>query len=507
MRNALQSAVEWLKTVFEEQKQTQQKNTITVLDGVRGLAILLVITFHIDWTNRNYEKLWDWRINPLASSVAIAGGTGVTLFFVLSGFLLFMPYAKALLFSGRWPLARIFYTRRALRIMPCYYVSLFVLILLEQHAYFLPVNASNPGQYLSFLMDSSQHLQAPTLGNLGLFLTFLMDSSAQTFRQLDGPYWTLAVEWQFYMILPLLALGILLLVRRVPLKYRLRAVTLCLLGVIAVSLGVRFGGFYFHDNPTATLLMPRPALNVILFFAFGMTGKYIEDFAVGMLASLCYIYAQSLPPEHRFTSTLRRLSLWLWGVGLLILVFSAMWHFQSDTTTPAWPFLNPLMPYYNGLSEIVLAWGFGMCIVAILFGPRQLQRPFSWAPLRWIGLISYSLYIWHLPLIQLLDSLLARVPGLPFYAGYALYWVWALVVIVPFCLCTYILIEKPGMRLGDRWRKTLEARYKARLQPLNKRPDGIERAETQPEIVKDSPAEAGIENQCRQAAPVSEQVS
>lgn len=484
MRNVLQAPINWLKIIFEEEKHTQQKNTIVVLDGVRGLAILFVISFHIDWTNRNYEKLWDWRSNPLASSVAIAGGTGVTLFFVLSGFLLFMPYAKALLFASRWPLARTFYVRRALRILPGYYVSLFVLILLEQHAYFSPMNWSNPAQYFAFLLDSSQRLQPPTLGNLGLFLTFLMDSSAQTFRQLDGPYWTLAVEWQFYMILPLLALGILLLVRRVSLKYRLRAVTFCLLGVIVLGLGVRFGGFYFNENPTATFLLPRPALNVILFFTFGMTGKYIEDFAVGMLASLCYIYAQSLPPEHLFTRTLRRLSLWLWGIGLLILVFSAMWHFQSDATTPAWPFLDPLMPYYNGLSEMVLAWGFGMCIMALLFGPRPLQRPFAWTPLRWIGLISYSLYIWHLPLIELLDTLLARVPGLPFYASYALYWLWALVVIVPFCLCTYILIEKPGIKLGDRWRKALEARYKARLQIARERQVSTEHAEAKAEIVK-----------------------
>src|SRR5579859_666415 len=214
MKNVFQPAISWLKTVFEEQKHTQHKNTIAALDGVRGLAILFVISFHI--TYMTGEQVLDWRTNPLTMSILTAGGTGVTLFFVLSGFLLFMPYAKALLFAGRWPLARTFYLRRVLRIWPGYYFSLFALIVLTQRAYFLPANLSNPGQFFNFLLDGSQPLHAPNLGDLGLFLTFLMDSSAQTFRQLNGPYWTLAVEWQFYMLLPLLALGLLLLVRRVP---------------------------------------------------------------------------------------------------------------------------------------------------------------------------------------------------------------------------------------------------------------------------------------------------
>jgi peptidoglycan/LPS O-acetylase OafA/YrhL len=443
MTNILQPIGNWLKTVFEEQKNDHQKNTIAVLDGVRACAILFVITFHINWTNANYEKLWDWRTNPLASSVAIAGGTGVTLFFVLSGFLLFLPYAKALLFAGRWPLARTFYVRRALRIMPGYYISLFILILLS----------------------APQYLQPANLPNLGLFLTFFMDSSASTFRALNGPYWTLAVEWQFYIILPLLALGILLLVRRVPLERRLRAVTLCLFSLMAVGLFVRFWGLYFLGNPTVTFLVPRPVLNVLLFFSFGRTGKYTEDFAVGMLAALCYIYAQSLPPEHKFVRNLRRSSLWLWGVGMLILVFSAIWHFQANPPTPAWPFLNPLMPYFNWLSETLLAFGYGMCIMAILFGPRELQRPFTWQPLRWIGLISYSLYIWHLPLLTLFQTrILPLLPALNYYLAYTLTWAWALVVIIPFCLLSYIFVEKPGIKLGDRWRKALEARYRARVQ-------------------------------------------
>jgi peptidoglycan/LPS O-acetylase OafA/YrhL len=445
MTNALRSAGNWLQTAFAEQSPDPQKRTITALDGVRGCAILLVIVFHINWIDGNYTRLWDWHKNPLASSLAIAGGTGVTLFFVLSGFLLFLPYAKALLFAGRWPLARTFYIRRALRIMPGYYLSLCVLILLTAPRYLLRAN----------------------MPDTGLFLTFFMDSAPQTFRAINGPYWTLATEWQFYMLLPLLACAILLLVRRVALERRLCAVTCCLLGLIVCGLGVRFLGAYLQAHPQRTWLVPRAVLNVVLFFAYGQTGKYTEDFAVGMLCALLYIALHGRPSAGGHI--LRRASLWLWGSGILILLFSAIWHFQANGPTPAWPVLAPLMPYYQGLSELLLAIGYGLCIVAILFGPAQLQRPFTWQPLRWIGLISYSLYIWHLPLLGLFQSRLLPLLGLShapayslhFYLAYALYWVWVLLVLLPFCTLTYLCVEQPGIKLGDRWRKALEKRVRA----------------------------------------------
>ncbi len=442
----MKKVLSWLNGVFEEQKQGHQKSTIAALDGIRACAILFVISFHIDWTNQNYEKLWNWHTNPIATSVAIAGGTGVTLFFVLSGFLLFLPYAKALLFAGRWPLARSFYVRRTLRILPGYYLSLFVLIFLSAPHYLRPEN----------------------LRGLGFFLTFLMDSSKGTFRQINGPYWTLAVEWQFYMILPLLALGLLLLVRRVRPEQRLGVVILALLGIIAGGLFVRFWGLYFQENPTATFLIPRHVLDIVLFFSFGRTGKYTEDFAVGMLGALLYVYAQSLPPEHLFVRRLHQLSIWFWRLGILILVFSAIWHFQPIVPTPVWPFLQPIMPYFSWLSEMVLALGYGLCIIAVLFGSRELQRPFTWMPLRWIGLISYSLYIWHLPLIVLFQTQILQpfFPHLNHYIAYLLYWVWVFIVIVPFCVLYYAFIERPGIRLGDRWRKTIEVHRNARMSEL-----------------------------------------
>ena len=236
----LQRFGHWIESLLDDEQKNGKKNTISVLDGVRGVAVLMVVVFHINRVTG--DNLWNPETNPLASSISTAGGTGVTLFFVLSGFLLFMPFAKALLYKSNWPLARVFYMRRVLRIVPGYYVSLFLLILL---AY-------------------PQYLQRANFKNLALFLTFFMDSSHATFREINGPYWTLATEWQFYMLLPLIALGIALIVSRVPIQRRLLAVTFCLLGIIIWGLFVRFWGLYFLGNPSQTFLVPRSVLNVVL---------------------------------------------------------------------------------------------------------------------------------------------------------------------------------------------------------------------------------------------------
>ncbi len=430
----------WIAGRLDGREHNGKKNSIAVLDGVRGVAVLMVIIFHINRVTG--DNLWDPKTNPLASSVSTAGGTGVTLFFVLSGFLLFMPFAKALLFKTDWPLLRVYYLRRMLRIIPTYYVSLFLIILFQYPEY----------------------LHRDHFKNLLLFLTFFMDSTRATFRQINGPYWTLATEWQFYMLLPFIALGIAIIVSRVPIKRRLLATSVCLLGIIICGLFIRFWGLYFLANPTRTFLVPRTELNVLNFFLFGITGKYTEDFAVGMFISLYYIYSQHPSTDKKVVQLWERLSPWLWTWGILILVFSAMWHFKSGYAW-SWPFIpTGMMDAFNWLSEMLLAIGFGACIAAILYGNSVLKALFEWPMLRWVGLISFSLYIWHLPLIILFQSrVLPMFSGLNRLATYSMYWYWAIVVIFPFAFLSYLIVERPWMRLGDRWRVAIEKKHRERL--------------------------------------------
>ncbi len=414
---------QWIRVGLED---STKKNMIPVLDGMRAIACLIVIWFHIYRIPLDLH-LWNPSpsAHPLRDSFLNFGKHGVTLFFVLSSFLLFLPFARALLFEKTWPSIRQFYIRRVLRIVPAYYLSLILIVLFLQRQYLQP-----------------QHWK-----ELALFFTFLMDSSQATFKQLNAPFWTLAVEWQYYLLLPLLALAMRLVVWRVKQNYRLATTVTYVLALIAWGLFTRYvGTYYVNQHPSATLLVPRSILNVILFFTYGVSGKYYEDFGVGMLLSLCFVSIQhpSIAPKVR--ATLQKLSPWLWGAGLLCVFAMALWDYNQIHAS-TWPLFNhPLLfNYYYLIGELCISLSFGLCILALLFGSTQLKRPLKWFPLRWIGLISYSLYIWHLPFLLMIIQW-----GQPLMRGwspelsYGVYWLWVLMVIIPFCFLFFRYVEQPG---------------------------------------------------------------
>src|SRR5205814_7113610 len=107
---------------------SQPKKQIPVLDGARAIACLSVLVYHIS-IRSGKSGIWGpvHTIHDIpgmfaffVSSFAYYGESGVILFFLLSSFLLFLPYAKALLFEAPWPSLRRFYLRRIFRILPGY---------------------------------------------------------------------------------------------------------------------------------------------------------------------------------------------------------------------------------------------------------------------------------------------------------------------------------------------------------------------------------------------------
>src|SRR5260370_28916676 len=112
---------------------------------------------HLSLITTQDIQLWSRKtFPPLVTAVAFAGDTGVTLFFVLSGFLLFLPYAKALLFEDtRWPSTRQFYLLRVLRIIPAYYVSLCLIVLIFPPAYLHLLHRKQWFFFFTLFMDSS----------------------------------------------------------------------------------------------------------------------------------------------------------------------------------------------------------------------------------------------------------------------------------------------------------------------------------------------------------------
>ncbi len=406
-----------------QKKNTDQKTPIAALDGVRAIACLSVIEYHVHYLITSSFNL-TLMMGQLGSSILMAGWSGVTLFFVLSGFLLFLPYAKHLLFEEQRPSARTFYGRRALRILPGYYLALVLLIVLAHPQYF----------------------QWDHLESLSLFLTFLMDAPS-SYQQINGPFWSLAVEWQYYLLLPLIAQGFSLVVRYgTSPRQRFWRLLTCLVGMIIWGVATRYVGNYYTLHPAETLLVPRSILNVILLITYGSSGKYLEDFAIGMLCCTVYIFTRSTDHDNAIRPYLSRYSTWFWGTGILLLLLMSSW----STDVFQLIFLKPFIGAHSFLTEFGFASGFGLCIMAILFGSPGLKLLFEWQPLRWVGSISFSLYLWHLPILLFFrDNIINKLTDY-FPTTYLLYWACVALVIIPFAYLLYRFVEMPWMRLAHR---------------------------------------------------------
>jgi peptidoglycan/LPS O-acetylase OafA/YrhL len=407
--------------------------TIAFLDGVRGIACLLVIFYHVNLITKDLHVWQPFPVTEfLTSAVLLQGAIGVTLFLVLSGFLLFLPYAKAILFDGVWPSWRYFYTRRLFRIWPGYFIALFILTIWREPNLF----------------------QAENWWKLGLFLIFFMDSTQATFQLINGPFWTLAVEWQFYLWLPWISWVIRKIVGQGSLSQRWLRLALCLGVMMLWGVWTRWWGEYYLWHPDETFLLPRPLLNAVIFVVFGFSGKFMEVFAVGMLVSALYVTAREAATTERMAAVTRwcvEKSFWFWTVGILWLVVMMCWNAAQRHQLFNGTLFVGLGPAYSWLEELGNASGFGLCILALLLGPEWLRRPLEWLPLRLVGLLSYSLYIWHLPFFFLLIDFFGIIKPVP--AGYLVYSAFSLyvfVVIIPVATVVYWLIEKPGVRLGEK---------------------------------------------------------
>ena len=418
----------------------KQGGHLLVLDGVRGVACLAVVLHHVVYQvvlPQNWRGLWTptGKAQTVLAGLLSFGATGVILFFLLSSFLLFLPFAKALLFDGQWPSASRFYIRRIFRIVPAYYVAIILMTL-----FFHP-----------------ELLQSANRWKLLEFFTFTMQAHLP--EQLNGPFWTMAVEFQFYMLLPLIALVLSFIVRRGTVRWRIAKLVFCLLLMFGWGLLSRWWGLFLQPYPKNTL---HHILVLLQPYYYGDNGKYYESFAVGMLLAVLYVYTQNAARGETLRLKIQQLSPLLFLVGLLILGFLSIYVFCVPAQYgSAFTFLNP---YRNILSDIYAQWQstgyavcYGLCVCALLYNDGWLKRPFEWIVLRWAGLISFSLYMWHLPLLFVLINILSKQPqGTRHSVQFIALLGWVFFVIFPVSLTLYRWIEMPGMRLGELLLQKLE---------------------------------------------------
>lgn len=356
------------------------------LQGHRGLAALTIIVFHAYQYDRvgaagTYPLQGTW-IHPL-----LLGLDGmVDWFFVLSAFLLTLPFARALRAGHSAQGAKDFLGRRSVRIVPLYLVAVFVVWAWR--------NPSLPGDW----RDLVEHL------------TFTQVYDRKRIFYTIGPAWSLAVEVQFYLLFALLGVALTRLTRRRrPLAPLIGAALVLAAASVAWTL-------------VAQLVLQRPHDDYPYWF--GLPPK-LAVFAVGMLTAVAAV-VRPLELSVRATRLLRSAGV----AGFAAACFSRGSSGGADA-----------------LFHVECALAFAALVYAAACGRQRgmWHRIFASGFLPWVGLVSYSLYLWHEPLLLEVakHGLLPTASAGAFAPTAAL----LMIVSLPAAWLSYWVIEYPASHL------------------------------------------------------------
>ncbi len=349
---------------------------LPALDGVRGVAVAWVLAFHAN------ALLAGGLLAPpsgLGQAVAEKGLLGVQLFFVLSGFLLARPWMEAARAGQPPPAAWSFYLRRARRILPAYWLHLALLF-----GVVLP------------LLTGGYGILASDLGRLNLWLHPLVAQFAHPGSSsslgLNMALWSLTLEAQFYLLLPILApaftgrrvLLALPLVLALSLLWKTHAPGLLvdwIMTEVPADLLV-----YFDPLSGQPLAFPPPVLG---FFVERQLPGELFAFALGMAAANLHL---RLDAGTRLSA---RSASWLGLAGVALLCLApallARMDLQQILFGETWRLLG--MPIFLTACALV--------VLAAALGGNLTARVLSVRALAGLGAVSYSLYLWHEPILRL----------------------------------------------------------------------------------------------------------
>jgi peptidoglycan/LPS O-acetylase OafA/YrhL len=325
-------------------------------NGLRALAAGGVLSYHV-WQRGHFAGtgafaplLWEMK-------------AGVTVFFVISGALLYLPYARALCAGAELPSWRGYLNRRAIRILPAYWVALTIVAL-------GPFNTNVLGPEAWRYYSLSQ-IYEPLTASGGLNVA-----------------WTLCVEVTFYALLPVFAwlIGKLLRARAQRSAIWVQVGPIAALGIGSVVLRGLLAG-----SLTATFEDERRTLMLALPGA-------LDWFSIGMGLAVLRAQLEAGGAARSLLATRGRRPGWCVFLAVLVFVGAA----------PLQPADMPL-PWYGVATHLAFGVGCGLLVLAVIV-PRP-GRADSW-PIRllngprlaWIGTISYGIYLWHFPLLDLIRT-------------------------------------------------------------------------------------------------------
>ena len=372
---------------------------VPVADGFRGLAMLAVMAYHVLAVTGA----------PLPgahaiSDVVLGGYLGVDIFFVLSGFLLFLPVAAA---GGAFGDLKSYALRRGARILPAYYLALFATLALvpwltSLHTGLSLASVRGWGSLLLH-MTFLQHVLGPSLG-------------WQEGFAVNGVVWSLAIEAVFYVALPLVAA-----------RYCRRPFAGLGLALV-IAAAWRYAAFHLLPHPAAA----STALWVVDPFG-PQFPAYVAHFGAGMTAAWVFVTVKD-----------RRLPV----PGPIIVAAQAvsasfvLWQLQLAGHRSVMQTVGPI-DHWSRTTPVAL--GFALLLLTTALAPPWAQRPFRNRAARHLGDLSYGMYLWHLVALRfaLITLGFSRAPTLGSVVALGAF-VFACSYVV--ATASYRLLEQPVLR-------------------------------------------------------------
>jgi peptidoglycan/LPS O-acetylase OafA/YrhL len=408
------------------------------VEGLRAVAALAVLVTHVSLNAMGNRGPWGGLLARL--------DVGVAIFFVLSGYLLYRPFAAALLRDEPRPSTRRYLRHRLLRIVPAYWVVVLA-------SFLLPVTAGLVLPTTDFSAAAAGVTSVP-FADLLRFVTFTQvywrDSLAGPFPQA----WTLAAEMAFYLLLPALAL---LVARRNggDRRRRLRR-QWAVLGAMAILAQL----FRLVVVLVTAPYQPGAADNAFTQ-QLAWLPNHLDLFALGMALAVLQVERADRGPGAALADRLdaalaRRGAAELCAAGALGVLVLAGYGLGLSRTALAH---GPVGEFLRHGAYVAVA---GLAVLPATFGRTAggpVRAALSARPMQFLGKISYGIYLWQIFVIgRWVSSPLAppevagasRNPGLQFQVPFWSTLAFTLVATIAAATVTWYLVERPWLRYRDR---------------------------------------------------------
>ncbi|QCB95547.1 acyltransferase [Arthrobacter sp. PAMC25564] len=380
------------------------------IEGLRGVAALSVVFYHLGLT-----ASFQVQTGPLEIFFTLFN-QGLTLFFVLSGFLLYRPFVAAIVQGAPLPSIRRYAYNRLLRIYPAYIVIFIITGLIVGSVYLIGSTHGLGPDNIGRLTDPLQ-IAANVLLVQMFVPQYVMSGLPVS--------WSLTAELTFYFVLPWVALLALRLVRKGSGKTS--AMVCGPIAMVVAGLGITLWA-----NDAASRMSPVESAN----FGFGQSGSAVllrsflaqaDLFAYGMLAAVVVVMLHE--------RGLERVQTWVKAtlvIGAILMVLLGI------------EFARPILSSISGVAAALVL------VAVVLPSSRRddlnrAARVLEWFPFRFPGVISYGIYLWHLPIIFWLithrqtfgqNTLSVPLNGLL-----------VLAITLPLSTLTYYFVERPALKL------------------------------------------------------------